>query len=148
MTSLAVDKKRKKVTVSLGDQTQLSGYLFLSHFSGRKAGRQTVLEALTVEGSFVPFETSDGEISFLNQKHIVWVASLINDDDSETELLDNKNVTVFLRDGKRLRGDLYFSMPIEKNRLSDWLNDTRKFLVLRDEKREVLINLDFVIRVT
>ena len=147
MDSLAVDKKRKKVTVSLGDQTQLSGHLFLSHFSGRKAGRQTILEALTEQGQFIPFETNDGEISFLNQKHIVWVASLIEGVD-DADLLDNKNVTVFLRDGKRLRGDLYFSMPVEKNRLSDWLNDVGTFLVLRDDKREVLINLDFVIRVT
>jgi hypothetical protein len=149
MTSLAVDMVKKRITLSLADQTQMSGYIFLSRFSKIGTGRESVLEALVTNKRFLPFETSDGEVNFINQRHIVWLASLIEPDDPPY-MVDplKQNVTVYLFDGKRLRGDVNVAMPEEKNRLSDALNALNGFLVLRDEKREVLINLEFIIRIS
>ena len=148
MTSLAVDKIKKKVTLSLADKTQLSGSIFLSRFSELGIGQETIIDTLTGPEIFIPFETTEGEFSFVNQKQIVWVASVLEPTSSEAPIpADRRNVTVLLRDGKRLRGDLIMSLPEEKNRLSDWLNELKNFLVLRDERREVLINIDFVVRV-
>ena len=149
MTSLAVDMVKKRVTIYLADQTQMSGCIFLSKFSKIGTGRESILDVLSSNKRFLPFETSDGEVSFVNQRHIVWLASLIDPEDPPYTIDPSKqNVTVYLLDGKRLRGDVNVAMPRERNRLSDALNDLDGFLLLRDEKREVLINLEFIIRIS
>ena len=147
MSSLAVEKIKKQVTVSMSDERKLSGHIFLSPFSVLGVGQQTIFDALTAEGRFIPFETNEGEFSFLNQYHIVWLASMI-DEDEESVLFERRNATVYLQDGKRLRGDLIMALPEEKSRMSDWLNQVEGFMVLRDQKREVLINVNYVVRVT
>jgi hypothetical protein len=148
MSSLAVDKIKKKVSLSLADRTQLSGSIFLSHYSELGVGQETFIDTLTGSGLFIPFETPEGEFSFINQKQIVWVASLLEPSEDQAPIpVEKRNVTVLLRDGKLLRGDLLMAMPEEKSRLSDWLNELKNFMVLRDEKREVLVNVDFVVRV-
>jgi len=148
MTSLAVDKIKKKVTVGLSDQRQLSGHLFLSPFSETGVGRQTVLDILTGKDRFIPFETSEGEFTFLNQSHIIWLAAAPEKAPTETAAPPHRHtVNVFLQGGKKLRGDLVRAMPEERSRLSDVLNEINDFMVLRDDKKEILVNLDFVIRV-
>ena len=147
MPSLAVDKIKKKVSLALADRTQLSGSIFLSHFSELGVGQETIVDTLTGPEQFIPFETTEGEVSFINQKQIVWVASLLDPAASQAPLTSEKrNVTVLLRDGKRLRGDLIMSLPQEKNRFSDWLNEVKDFMILRDEKRELVVNINFVVR--
>ena len=148
MTTLAVDKIKKKVTLGLSDQAQISGYLYLSPFSELGVGRQTILDALTGVDRFIPFESNGGEFSFINQDHVVWLASAMEKDPDEIVAPpERRSVTVFIQGGKRLRGDLIVAIPEEKGRLSDLLNESKNFLVLRDEKREVLVNVDYVIRV-
>jgi hypothetical protein len=148
MSSLAVDKRKKKVAVSLADETQLTGHIFLSPYSETGREGQTILEALTGADLFLPFETTEGEFSFINRRRIVWLAGLIEPTGNHDQIpLETRSVTVFLKDGKRLRGNIVKAMPESKDRLSDWLNDLADFMVVRDQKREILINLDYVIRV-
>lgn len=149
MTTLAVDKIKKKVTLFLADKSQISGQIFLSPYSELGVGRQSLFEVLTTQDRFIPFQSSEGEFSFLNLRQIVWVTCL-RDPDTEEEPpvpLESRNVVVFLRDGKLFRGDMEMSMPEGKTRLSDWLNEFNGFMIIRDDTREILINLDFVIRV-
>jgi len=148
MTSLAVDKIKKKVTMGLSDQRQLSGHLFLSAYSESGVGRQTVLELLTGKDRFIPFETSEGEFTFLNQSHIIWLAAAQEKGATDTAAPPPRHtVNVVLQGGKKLRGDLVMAMPEEKSRLSDVLNEITNFMVIRDEKKEILVNVDFVVRV-
>lgn len=148
MTTLTVDKIKRKVTLGLSDQAQISGYLYLSPFSELGVGRQTILDALTGVDRFIPFESNDGEFSFINQDHVVWLASAMEEDPDEIAAPpEHRSVTVFIQGGKRLRGDLVVAIPEGKGRLSDLLNESKDFLVLRDEKREILVNVDYVIRV-
>ncbi|MEW5722756.1 MAG: hypothetical protein AB1896_06595 [Thermodesulfobacteriota bacterium] len=148
MSSLAVDKVKKKVAVSLADRTQLTGYIFLSAFSEIGVGAQSVLEALTGRELFLPFETPEGELSFINRRQIVWLSSLFEPEELTGRVpAETRGVTIFLKDGQRLRGHMVKAMPETKDRLSDWLNDLADFMVVRDQKREILINLDFIIRV-
>lgn len=149
MASLAVDKIKKKVTLSLSDHSQMSGHIFLSPISELGVGRETILDALTGVDRFIPFESGEGEFTFLNQKHIVWVASrgeAVEPDGAP--LLEHRNVAVYLQGGKRLRGDLVLAVPEEKKRLSDALNELAGFMVIQDGEREILVNMDYVIRVT
>ena len=145
--TLTVDKIKKKVSLSLSDGSQYSGHVFLSPFSELGVGQETILEALTGRDRFLPFETSEGEVTFLNRDHVVWMASMLEPDkERESVPPDRRNVTIHLHDGKRLRGDVVMALPDEKGRLSDWLNEVSGFMVLQDEKREVLINLNHVVR--
>ncbi|MBU2551758.1 MAG: hypothetical protein KKB20_25330 [Proteobacteria bacterium] len=148
MASLAVDKIKKKVNLSLSDGVQYAGFFFLSPFSETGSGRETLLDLLGGRERFIPFETGEGQVYFLNNDHIVWVASAREPDEHEASVPpDRRNVTVHLADGKRLRGDVVMALPDEKSRLSDWLNELSKFMVLRDEKREVLINVNYVVKI-
>ena len=151
MTSLAVDKKKQRVSVSLADRSQLAGHIFLSPFSELGVGEQTVLDALAGEERFIPFVSSEGDFSFLNQCHVVWVATPIADvqplADPDIPLSTIK-VNVYLEDGKRIRGDVVLAMPEGKERLSDMLNHVGAFMVIRDESREVIVNMNYVVRVS
>ena len=70
MASLAVDKIKKKVAVSLADHSQLMGHIFLSEFSELGVGSQTILDTLTGSEKFFPFETADGEFCFINRNQV------------------------------------------------------------------------------
>lgn len=148
MGLLTVDKIKKQITMALSDQTQITGHVFLSPCSELGVGRQSLLDALTARERFIPFETLTGEWTFLNQSHVVWVASLLEKDMRMQNVPpERRNVAVHLQGGKRLRGDAVMALPEDKNRLSDLLNEVGQFLVLQDEKREVLVNVDYIIRV-
>ncbi|MEW6265569.1 MAG: hypothetical protein AB1641_21055 [Thermodesulfobacteriota bacterium] len=148
--TLAVDKIKKKVSLNLADGSQLAGHFFLSPYTEMGVGQETLIQALTAGGRFIPFESTKGEYNFINPKQIVWVANIPEETSEEESLpvpLQRRRVGVFLRDGKIFRGELIMAMPQEKSRLSDWLNEFKDYLVLREETREILINVDYVVRV-
>ncbi len=151
MTSLAVDKIKKRVSLALADRSQLTGYMFLSPFSELGVGQQTVLEALTGRDRFIPFETTEGEFSFVNQSLVMWLSHSWEESESQDDALpetESRQVTVMLQDGKMLRGEVAVVMPEGQARLSDWLNRTGRFFSLKDKNREVMINIDFVVRIS
>jgi hypothetical protein len=151
MTSLAVDKIKTRVSLSLADRSQVTGYMFLSPYSELGVGQQTVLEALTGQDRFIPFETTEGEFSFINQSQVVWLSRHWEESESRDEdepEVERRNVTVMLRDGKMLRGEVVIIMPEGQARLSDWLNRVGRFFSLKDKDREVMINTDFVVRIS
>ena len=151
--SLAVDKVKKRVTITMSDDARLEGNIFLSPVSELGVGEQTVLEALTSDDSFIPFETTDGEYSFINLRRIMMLSTPVEEASEEADPEDCKlnvqasRVVVFLLNGQMVRGEVCIDMPEGKARLSDWLNQLDRFLVLRDELGETLINLKFVLRV-
>jgi hypothetical protein len=147
VSSLAVEKTKKQVTLFLSDQSRETGYVFLSPYSQTGVGRQTVLEVLTGRDPFLPFETRAGQLVFVNQDQIVWAAHFLDEDEIKRLPAQARSVTVTLTDGKRLRGTLLVEAPEERSRLSDLVNHLDAFLTLRDAKREVLINLDFAVSV-
>lgn len=146
--SLAVDKIKKKVRLTLADQSQMTGYVFLSPYSRIGDGSQTLLELLTGEERFVAFETTEGEYSFINYSQIVWLAIPLEEADPVHDpVAQTRSVSVFLRDGKMFRGHIIIATPEGKTRLSDRLNEIKGFMVLRDNTREVVININWVVRV-
>ncbi|MBF0530195.1 MAG: hypothetical protein HQK55_13175, partial [Deltaproteobacteria bacterium] len=141
-------KKKKKGRWCLADQGQLGGYIFLRPISRLGVGGQTIHEALTSEERFIPFETTEGEYSFINQTRIVWVTMPLDEADSEGGYSsDSRSVRVFLQDGKMFGGHIIIATPEGKSRLSDQLNEIKDFMILRDSNRLVLININFVVRV-
>jgi sRNA-binding regulator protein Hfq len=148
LSSLVVDKIKKKVTFLMADGVQMTGHIFLSPHSEKGVGRETTYDALTGDTRFIPFESTGGDFCFVNQTCIVWLAHLPDEDEAEAiRPIEQRSVIVHLIDGKRLRGDIVMAMPEERSRISDWLNEVEHFLTLRDEKKEVLINLKYILRV-
>ncbi|MFH1139624.1 MAG: hypothetical protein V1816_26395 [Pseudomonadota bacterium] len=148
MSSLVVEKSRKKAAIVLSDQSQLTGYIFLGAFTETGSRPQTILELLEAEGRFLPFENSNGDCEFLNQDHIVWLSAALDPEQPKGPIEPEKRtVTVFLAGGKRIRGEMLMELPREKARLSDWLNSTGRFMTLQDGKREVHLNSRYVIKV-
>ena len=151
MSSLAVDKIKKRVSLALADRSQLTGYMFLSPFSELGVGQQTVLEALTGRDRFIPFETTEGEFSFVNQSEVVWLSQPWETSDSANDAVpetESHPVTVMLQDGKMIRGEVTVAMPEGQARLSDWLNKNKSFFSLKDRDREIMVNVDYVVRIS
>ena len=148
MSSLVVDKIKCKVTLYMADQSQTTGYFFLSPYSESGVGAQTVYEILTLKDRFIPFENTQGEFCFLNKSQIIWVTKLFDEGGPDADVPTKvRRISVFLRDGKIFRGDVVKAMPEGKNRLSDLLNEFSVFLEMKEDRREILINMDYVIRV-
>jgi hypothetical protein len=82
---------------------------------------------------------------------VVWLSRHWEESESRDEdepEVERRNVTVMLRDGKMLRGEVVIIMPEGQARLSDWLNRVGRFFSLKDKDREVMINTDFVVRIS
>ena len=149
MCSLVVEKYRRKATIVLSDQSQLTGYIFLNASTETVPRLQTILELLETEGRFLPFENVNGDCEFLNQEHIVWLTSAVEPEpDNSLIEPERREVTVFLAGGKRIRGEMVMELPREKDRMSDWLNSAGRFLTLLDGEREAHLNTRFIIKVS
>ena len=150
MSSLAVDTIKTKVTIMLADGSNQSGHIFLSPFDELGVGKQSVYGMLTAEKAFIPFESQNGDFSFLNQDAIVWLSHQEFAEEEASEItvpVETKAVTVHLSTGKVLSGEVSLEMPEGRMRLSDWLNDCVGWLVIRSGDKEILINLFYVLRV-
>jgi hypothetical protein len=148
--SLAVDTMKTRVHMVLADGARLDGFVFLSPISELGVGPETLYDAVTSNEPFMPFETEEGGISFVNQHQIIWVAEPAGPPPPEADppSAQPRPVAVHFTGGEVLRCEAVIDLPEGRNRISDWLNQAKGFIPVQDGGRRMLVNLAFVVRVS
>lgn len=155
MPPLQIPKRKVSATIQLQHGPLLRGHLFVETLTATHSGSQTVSEYLELPGAFLPFE-SEQEFLFLAKDSIAVVRVSEEDEAGEawSELpllpVDEEDaapevrVRVELRGGSVVEGEVVSAMPPEHCRLMDYLNQERRFLVLRAREDLAIINKVFI----
>lgn len=144
-TVFAVPKDRQSVTIRLSRDAALAGEIFMESIAEGLSIHQKVTSFIENSNTFFPLKLSpEGSTEFIN-KNKVQVFEVNLPEDPETSyfahlLMQTIPVMVFLTDGSTVSGELLAEVPQEKARLSDCLNLTDKFLVVKSGERMCYIN--------
>ncbi len=146
-----IPKKLKEVTLWVHPEGQVFGYLFVHLQSSRFDGEQQPLEILNNHKRFVVLKRKGpDEIRFYNRASIVRVEH----EEERTEALEPGVVVqrcqVQLMDGCLLEGSLMKSLPPDRSRLFDFLNEEDDlFLKLYGRDGQVtLVNKNYIVCVS
>ena len=139
-----LDTIQKRVDVFLSDGSSFPGSFFLEVKSSTHSGNQSLFDLFTIEISFLPFRLEDGEIILLQRDCIVMVA--LREKEFGQELFSRKEISVdvcFIS-GETLEGKVYSDLPITHSRLSDFLNDAKRFFYIEGKDKDYLVNSRFI----
>lgn len=139
-----IETVKKRATVSFPDNTQMSGYFFVSTVSALGGGEEPVGELLARKREYVPFESDEGKTVLLCKENLVVVA--LDEEAPESALPGYKRVSVVIHllTGQMLSGKVSFALPETQSRLSDFLNSRDAFFRLESEGKTCLIHNHFV----
>lgn len=144
-TVFAVPKDRQNVTIRLSRDTALTGEIFMESIVEGLSIHQKVTSFIENSNAFFPIKIApEGSTEFIN-KNKVQVVEVGLPEDPETSYFAHLHmqtipITAFLNDGSIVHGELLAEVPQEKARLSDCLNLTDKFLVVKSGKQICYIN--------
>ena len=146
-TMFAVPKDRQNVTVRLSLGTALVGEIFMESIAEGLSIHQKITSFIENSNAFFPIKLSPGGSTEFINKNKIQVFEVSLPEDPETSYFSHFHmqtipVTVFLTDGSTVSGDLLAEVPQEKARLSDCLNLTDKFLVVRSGEQMCYLNKD------
>lgn len=147
MSEYQVEKQKAEVTIYLADGQEREGVLFLSPFSSRHSGPQSLVEFLHEEEQFVPFLHSDGAFLLLNKKQISHVRYQPTEDD-QPKIGDTVAVCITFINGKQLSGTTTLETPEGKGRMQDYLNGEPGYFSLDcGEGEHYLVNPRVIVEV-
>jgi hypothetical protein len=133
-----VPMREFRVTVALAEAEPLEYVVFLSSFSHRHSGYETIDEYLNTPREFFPM-LCDGVPKIVNRRQILWVSTASDGESNYTP--DESRVILELIDGLRVEGCLDVDRPIGQARVSDILNDPREeFVCVQDENICYFVN--------
>lgn len=141
---LKVETVKKKATVYFPENTQMTGYFFLSAISAFRDGGEMVSELLARDRNYIPFEYENGEIALLRKENMVMV--YLEEDMADNEMPGYKQVPVVIHllTGQTISGKVSFALPQTHSRLSDFLNSREAFFRLEVEGKNYLVQNRFV----
>lgn len=150
--SLRVRKNTVEVELALAGATPRLVEFFLAEHAAHDFRRQSVLDLLEQEGTFLPIrDIESGVWEAFNSRGVAWIAMsrvIADAEDSGYELYDHqKPVRVALRGGEGLEGEVLYSAPEGAARIVDFMNRRERFFRLWSGDRVLLVNKDFVLRV-
>lgn len=124
--SVRIEKQKQEVELYVDGRPAIRGYVFL------KQRDERVLDLLTQETSFFPFESKSGEFWVIRKSSVRKLTvnaefELAHFSDKKTTILD---VALTLTDGTEERGKLSIQPQENATRLSDEINREKGFLLL------------------
>ncbi len=124
--SLRVEKKKREVDLYVDGRPSIRGYVFL------KTNGQSVLELLSQEASFFPFESKTGEFWVVRKSSVRKLTVTAEFELNPVSLKNTRfqNVALTLTDGTEERGRLLIQPHENGTRLSDEINREKGFLLL------------------
>ena len=141
---LNIEMTKKKAEVLFSDGGRLSGQFFvLLHAQGRVGG-ECLLDLLLDERSYLPFEGDGGKILLLQKGSIVMVKSEEEEYFKGVSYQRKMETRINFLSGQIIEGKVYSDLPQSKSRLSDFLNNSRRFFCLESEGQEYFINTQFI----
>ncbi len=142
---ISVETRKVELTFTSGEK--ISGKLFLQLHGASLCGPQKVGEVLNSEEAFIPFQ-HDGMVELINLEQIVSV-----DCEAESEfddlLLLGEMHKIAIETTNSLLVDLkaYVNLPTGNNRIKDFLNQRKHFLLFVQGDRVVYLRRDKIIKV-
>jgi hypothetical protein len=133
------------VRVALEGADPEEHFVYLSRYSARREGPETMADYLNSDRRFFPMLTA-GVPKMINRDHIVWLKyeKLPDPVDVETTVVEKLTI-VELSDGTRIEGVIPIDRPREQSRISDVLNDrSEAFMRLDDDDETYYLNKSFI----
>lgn len=132
------------VTLALVDALPVQSEIFLSPYSHRHDGHETVEEYLNSTRSFFP--TNDGGVpKLINRDQLLWLRAPLASSADLPYGVSEAHVILELADGMRLEGNLQTNRPTGQARISDILNSPHDaFVCLRTEDDACFVNKRFI----
>ncbi len=145
---LRVPKRRVPVEVALAGHAARPAEVFLAETSAHSHRPERLSDLLDGATSFVPV-LEDGRAALLGRSSLLWVSvdnGVLEED--ELELFSHrKKVTLELRDGSSLEGELLYTAPMESARVADFLNGHDRCFRVWQASRTYFVIKEHVLRV-
>ncbi|MEE4253429.1 MAG: hypothetical protein V2I50_05235 [Desulfuromusa sp.] len=142
---ISVAKRHIKLTLSNG--TQINGETFLQLHGEHLTGLQRVEEILNGEDIFLPVRHS-GKVELISLEQIVSVEVAANEEfDPLLALGEEHQITVEPVAGDVLDVHIFVNLPGGCNRVKDFLNQQKRFLLLLRDDRILYIARNKILRI-
>ena len=151
MNEFRVPTVQLEAEVSCSDGQILKGFIFMPVLSAVHAGRMRPSEWINGRNPFFPFRLADANHSILvNKARIVALAVPLgaNADEGEWTSTEAPVKALIIEAGtRRFEGRVVIDMPVNQQRVVDYLNREEEFLLLAGETEEYFINKPHILRV-
>ncbi len=147
MNEYQVEKRKIAITLFLVDGKTRDGVIFLSLFSSFHGGPQTLLDLMSEEEPFVPFDCNDGEFLLINKAQISHL-KYKKEDDGKPVLGTPLDVSITFTNSQQLSGTVVLEVPDGKSRLLDFMNSNRVFFGLTCDDGDYVVNPNVIIEIS
>lgn len=132
-----------EVTVAMTEAEPLVSVIFLSPYSHRHEGYETVHEFLNGDRSFFPMKVG-GVSKLVNREQILWLRAPRFSEELSYAAAE-ADLILEMIDGMRVEGMFEITRPVGQSRISDVLNnDHDLFVCLRDGDENYYVNKRFI----
>ncbi len=143
-----ISVETRYVDILLTNGNQVSGDMFLQLHGTKSYEPQRIEELLNGENEFIPVRHGD-RVFLLNIRHIV---SLTCDADSELtdlqRLGEQYSVSVETVNGQLDDLQVFVNLPSGKQRIKDFLNQRKTFLLFIKDNKGIYLQRDMIVRVS
>jgi hypothetical protein len=147
MDDQRISVARRSVKLTLSNGTQLNGETFLQLHGEHLTGLQRVEEILNGEDIFLPVRHGD-RVELVNLEQIVSVE--VNAEEEFDPLLalgEEHQIKVEPIAGEVLDVRIFVNLPGGKNRVKDFLNQQKRFLLLLQDDRILYLARNKILRI-
>lgn len=124
---ITVETRRIELVLTNGDL--ITGETFLQLHGAHLTGPQRIGEVLNGEEDFLPVRTTKG-IELINLEQVVSVSTASKEEfDPLLSLGEEHQIRVDSTVGKTLDAQIFVNLPGGKNRVKDFLNQNKRFLL-------------------
>jgi len=143
--AFTIPKDHQSVTVRFSTGVALEGEIFMESVSEGLSMHQKISAFIEHGNAFFPIRAiARRNTEFINKNKIQLIEVSLPEDPGTgyfaDQLMHSIPVTVYLNEGNTVSGELLAEVPQEKNRLSDCLNLTDKFLTVKSGQKMFYIN--------
>jgi len=147
MEDQKIVKIRRQVLFTLADGSTVEGEVFLSLYEARHERPQRVGELLNSDDAFIPVETAAGTIH-LNIVNIVIAQTLfVEEGDELMRLGEQYRVQIATSLGSIIEGQVFVNLPHDRSRVSDYLNQRKRFCRVLRADEIVYVGTRFILSV-
>ncbi|MFK5925820.1 MAG: hypothetical protein QM483_04225 [Desulfuromusa sp.] len=147
MDDQRISVETRKIKLTLSNGKHLSGETFLQLHGERLIGLQTVGEILNGDDIFLPFRHEDN-VELVNLEQVVSVEVAAEEEfDPLLALGEEHQIQVEAVVGEALDVRIFVNLPGGRNRVKDFLNQQKRFLLLLQDDRILYLARDKILRI-
>ncbi|MDA3903509.1 MAG: hypothetical protein PF441_08700 [Desulfuromusa sp.] len=142
---ISVEARRVKLTLSNG--SQLTGETFLQLHGKHLTGIQRIGEILNGEDNFLPLRYG-GKVELINLEQVISISAAAEEEfDPLLALGEEHQIWVEPTVGEALNARIFVNLSGDRNRVKDFLNQKKRFLLLLQEDQVVYLARNKILRV-